>query len=262
MGRWVMRTSVAVAFWALVMAWAAPVDAQTDDERARAHFLAGSSYFDQGRYEDAIREFELGYQLSGRTALLLNVATSLERLGRFTEAADKLDEYLASEPDTDSRATLTARATHLRARGEAAEASRNALESPEDPMPDGTSEDAARPDDGGLTSIGITGVTSLGVGVASLIVSLATGLTAHGRYGDLQDICDEALRCPDSARKDRNAGLALSRASTATMFAGLALATAGTVLLVIDLSDEGEVEREVRITTGPTLAGLSLEGTF
>jgi len=60
---------------AVVCAIAAPARAGTDeDERAKAHFLAGQSYYEQASYTDALREFNEAYRISKRPSLLYNIA--------------------------------------------------------------------------------------------------------------------------------------------------------------------------------------------
>ena len=57
----------------VVVGTAVSAHAQSDDERARTHFEAGSSYYDQARYADAAREFQASYNLSPHPELLLNI---------------------------------------------------------------------------------------------------------------------------------------------------------------------------------------------
>lgn len=260
-----MRAIMIVGVLLVLTPWARPVEAQSDDERARAHFLAGRSYFEQGRYEDSVREFELGYELSGRPIFLLNVATSLERLDRFGEAADKLEAYLSEEPEADDRRTLEARARTLRERAaeqaEQDQAGRvEEIEPTPTPTPDSPPQADVSAEEGRLGTMGAVGIIVASVGAASLLTSLATGLSAHARYQDLEDGCDERGLCPAALEDERDTGAALAKASTATLFVGLAALAAGTVLFTLDLS--GGEERELSIGTGPGLAGLSVSGSF
>src|SRR5688572_6154877 len=74
---------------------AGPASAQqSQDERARFHFEVGRTYFDEGNYERAVEEWQRSYELSQRPELLLNIVTTLERLGRYGDAADGLERYL------------------------------------------------------------------------------------------------------------------------------------------------------------------------
>ena len=72
---------VLVSLCMLVAATILPEYAQaqrTDQERARDHFEAGTSYFEQRRYVEAATQFRDSYALSSHPELLLNIATSLE----------------------------------------------------------------------------------------------------------------------------------------------------------------------------------------
>ena len=106
-----MRTWIVLASWLLLTAGAS---AQvSDDERARTHFEAGRSYYEQTRYDDAAREFEEAFTLSGRSALLLNLSQAHERGLHFTEAIADIDKYLQLTPDAPDRKTLEERKQHL-----------------------------------------------------------------------------------------------------------------------------------------------------
>jgi Tfp pilus assembly protein PilF len=70
------RSLFVLAFAAVLWSAASASAQSSDDERARGHFLAGSSYFDQGRYDQAAEQFETAYSLSPRSQLLLNAAAA------------------------------------------------------------------------------------------------------------------------------------------------------------------------------------------
>jgi tetratricopeptide (TPR) repeat protein len=101
------------------MALAAPVATahaqtdQSDDERARTHFEAGRSYYEQAQYEDATREFQESYDLSGRPELLLNISQSEERALHYDAAIDAARRYLVAVPNADNRKTVEERITSL-----------------------------------------------------------------------------------------------------------------------------------------------------
>src|SRR5690606_5616564 len=56
--RLLLATLAVVVLTALVPS---PTRAQNDDERARSHFLAGRSYMDQARYDEAAEQFAEAY---------------------------------------------------------------------------------------------------------------------------------------------------------------------------------------------------------
>jgi tetratricopeptide (TPR) repeat protein len=104
----------------LVGAWLVlPSTALGQDRLARTHYEAGSAYYQQGRYEEALREFEEAYRLSseGRRAVLhYNIGLAHERLGHLTDAIDALRRYLEGSPNADDAEIVTERMRTLQAR--------------------------------------------------------------------------------------------------------------------------------------------------
>ncbi|MCS6913969.1 MAG: tetratricopeptide repeat protein [Myxococcota bacterium] len=81
----------------------APTPSRADIQRARAHFVQGKTFYEQGNYLLARAEFEESYRLSRRADLLFNLALVSEKLGHYREAADFLMEYLRQRPDAPDR---------------------------------------------------------------------------------------------------------------------------------------------------------------
>ena len=82
---------------------------QNLDQAARLTFQSGQQAFSQGDFETALSRFVQAYELSGRSALLYNVAVTLDRLRRDEEALAKFREYLEAEPNALERAEVEAR---------------------------------------------------------------------------------------------------------------------------------------------------------
>lgn len=82
--------------WApLAMAAPRPV---TQAEQAAAHYREGQRAYSEDRFEDALRDFQLGYALAPRPEFLINFAQVHRRLGRLGDAAIDCERYLASVP--------------------------------------------------------------------------------------------------------------------------------------------------------------------
>jgi tetratricopeptide (TPR) repeat protein len=67
-----------------------------NDQEARSLFESGRSAFAQGRYEAALSRFQEAYELSGRSALLYNIATTHDRLRHDREAIESFEAFLAA----------------------------------------------------------------------------------------------------------------------------------------------------------------------
>ncbi|HZS40250.1 MAG TPA: tetratricopeptide repeat protein [Polyangia bacterium] len=79
---------------------AARADGDRQVDEARAHFREGQRAYSEGRFADALREFEAGYALSPRPEFLLNFAQTERKLGRVDEAIDQCQRFLAAAPDS------------------------------------------------------------------------------------------------------------------------------------------------------------------
>lgn len=251
--------------------------AQSDDERARMHFQAGRSYFDQRRLEDALREFNEAYRLSDRAALLLNIATVLERLERLDDAADTVDRYLELEPDAEDRRTLTERAASMRAEAaeqRAAEEAAAAEETDTGP-PTESSRDRAGPsnegDGGGIGTLGLVGIIVAGVGVAAVVPTVAFGVISEDHYQRVQTECAADGTCPASVQGSLDEGPLFADISTGMLFVSIGLVAAGAALFTVDLisgddgsaeasTDDDEASATARLDLGP--GSLTLRGSF
>src|SRR5437868_1165888 len=107
-----MRLCVAALAAVLGLGFAAhaqPKSAVTpadDVEAAKAHFAAGSAYYDQANYADSVKEFNEAYRLSHRSDLLYNIAVCYERLMQFDNAIKALQQYLIDKPDAKDRVSI------------------------------------------------------------------------------------------------------------------------------------------------------------
>ena len=70
-------------------------------QEGKALYVAGNRAVEQGRWSDALADFEKAYALTGVPAALFNVATTLRALGRHVEARDAFAQLLAKHPKLD-----------------------------------------------------------------------------------------------------------------------------------------------------------------
>jgi hypothetical protein len=222
-----------------------------DDERARAHFVAGESHFASERWHDAEREFSLAYELSHRPEMLINLSRAHERNGELVAAIADLELLLSVHAETSYRGEALQRLDTMRAKLAAVPA----VPPPPEARPVPTTEPAPAPATiatplvepapvpATKRSVWPPSLPTLLVGGAALAVgaaALGTGLAAHGVYNDLEKRCDADAACDPSFASDRNHGRALSRASTGLTFVSLALLGTAAVLWVVDVKKSDE----------------------
>jgi tetratricopeptide (TPR) repeat protein len=271
-----MRVGLCIVGWgvlglAVIMAQVAPVRAQSDDERARTHFEAGRSYYEQAQYEDAAREFQESFDLSGRPELLLNISRAQERALHYDDAIGAARHYLELVPSADDHKTIEDRIVSLQELKRRYEEGGPApLAPPGDassltPLGVGPTPGAATPKPGAtgttplpatppptaagaetepgpnLTSgprsepeskFTIPAIVMMGTGGAALVGALVTGLVAHADYNSLERQCNGNL-CPASAEDELDEGKTLSVVSTVLTIVGVVAAGTGAALLII-----------------------------
>ncbi len=96
------RVSVVVA----VCAAGAPARAQDEDAAREAgeHFNRGTEFFNEGRYDAALAEFQRAYRIAPAHQVLYNLGRVHEALGHAVEAADTYEQYLREAGDGISEA--------------------------------------------------------------------------------------------------------------------------------------------------------------
>ncbi len=109
-----MQKIATLAAALLLVAVAAGADEATD--LARRHYEAGSAYFEEGRFDDAVREFRESHRLSPRVDLLYNIAKCYEHKGDAARAAGFYRQYLAGKPAARDRPEIEAALKLLDAR--------------------------------------------------------------------------------------------------------------------------------------------------
>lgn len=155
----------AVLFLALLGSAAAQEDPSED--RARRLYEQGTLRYEQGAYEEALVAFELAYRESERPLLLYNMASTLERLGRWQEALDALREYRTSALP-EELATLDSRIANLEERI-------GAVEPEPEPVQPVESEAVVerRGPSAGAVALLATGAVGVGLGTAFTVRALS-----------------------------------------------------------------------------------------
>jgi tetratricopeptide (TPR) repeat protein len=232
--RWVQAAVAALLFVVIVLWGAATARAeeptQADEQAAKAHFLAGSAYYEQGNYTDAVKEFSEAHRLSHRADLLYNISVCYERLGRWDDAISSLQQYLTERPEAPDRGVIESRIANFSQRREADRASppstttapAAAALSPVVPPP-------ARPRH-------TLGFVVGGIGLGLLVVALGTGVAAHLAYNDLDMSCPKQMcdGTKQTLRDEASIGHGLAISTDVLLGVGGAALVTGVVLFILE----------------------------
>lgn len=241
-----------------------------DTEIARRHFTRGTTLYDDGKYAEAIVEFEAAKKLKQSPALDYNIARCQDRQEHLREAIDAYERFLAGAPNDRDAPDVRARIAVLRQR--LAEAER--AKAPPPPL-----EAAPTVVPAATVALPVTETTPTrprrrlytwivgGAGAALLVGALAAGLVAHSRYGDLQSNCAPDGACDaatvPNAQSWIDSGKAAALTSDVLLGVGAAAVVAGTVLYFVE--GRRPSERHVRLlapTLSTTGAGLAVGGAW
>jgi tetratricopeptide (TPR) repeat protein len=256
-GQLSMRILLALCVTLFAISFASVASAQeiSDDERARSHFAAGTSYYDQHRYSEAADQFMEAYRLSHRGALLLNAASSYERALDHAHAAEVLQRYLDEQPEATDRATVEGRLAEAQRLAAEETARAEALETHDETPPVAATDD-------GIGTLGIVGISVGAVGVLAGIGAIITGVIALDTHASLEARCGAGgTMCPPGYEADVDTGSSMALANSVLLPVSLVALAAGTTLLIIDLTD-GPSGESVAFLPGPGDVGLSTRITF
>lgn len=203
---------------------------QADEDAAKAHFLAGSAYYEQADYADAVKEFNEAHRLSRRPDLLYNISVCYERLGRWDDAIAALHQYLTEKPNASDRAVIESRIQNYEQRRDAERAQQPATPPPVAAPPPVVPPPARRSH--------VPSFVVGGVGLGLLLAALGTGVTAHLAYNDVASKCDPSLVCNgnDTALvNEKNLGHALTISTDVLLGIGGAALVTGVVLFIVEM---------------------------
>jgi tetratricopeptide (TPR) repeat protein len=178
--------------------------AAQDAASAREHYQKGTTFYDLGRYDDAIKEFEAAYQIKNDPALLYNLAQSHRLAGNAEQALHFYRTYLRRVPNAKNRTEIEGRIAAL----EQLVAQKNATQTtpPNQTLPPGgggssgstgtdtSNAGAGNTNTGGQTygppppppppnnnGVGATGNTMVGPGPEATVTAPLTGPAPTGR---------------------------------------------------------------------------------
>ena len=245
------------ALAAAILAYAAPAAAQpasptqADEEAAKALFLAGSSYYEQANYADAVKEFTEAHRLSKRPDLLYNISVCYERLGRWDDAIAALQQYLSERSGAPDRQVIESRiANYAERRDQEQRLKLTQLPPPVTAPPPVVTPTQPRRH----VASWIVG----GIGAGLLVAGLGTGVTAHLAYNDLIMKCGGTV-CNGSDQSLRNEvsfGRALTISTDVLLGVGGATLITGVILFIVEAKKKPAA---AHASAAPAAGGLRVE---
>ena len=169
-----------------------------DDAQAKRYYQNGTTLYEGGAYADSIVAFKEAYRLSGRHALLYNIASAQERLGDLSGAIESLSRYRI-HADPDEQATLGRRIDNLKDR-----LSKQQPTQPSEPTTPqiktasvDSTEAIASPPRKPLSIVPLLYATA---GLSGMALSSGTyfSVTANAYHDELENLCRGTL-CPSTA---------------------------------------------------------------
>ena len=223
-----------------------------DDEFARKHFKLGEEYHNRADYEKALEHFTKSFELSGKPALLFNMARCQELLGEHQKAIDLYNRFLKHEPPQAelvrqrvANLTRLVDKKRLKARQQipAAETTAPAAEqapaskpapkpAPPRPAPSESAPVKAAPG----RPLRVAGWALVGVGAAAMITGVAMGVLAADKASELEDLNAGGVTEFAQVADKEDAGRGLQAGQIAALAVGGAAAAVGAVLLILDSS--------------------------
>lgn len=230
-----------------------------EDSAAERFFEAGRIAFNSGYYDQALRAFQEAYELSHRTALLYNIAVTLDRLERQREALDAYEQFLAAQPESDYARAVRSRVDIIRSHlPSVPETSTEPAEVTSDPSAAETSAPVVSSTTGadgpGLMAPAIGTLVVGGLGLLTFGVAAPIGLARHDAHA-----ASCAPHCSASALDEVRA---LAITADVGLGVGLLSAAVGAVLLGIELSSPRAAEVVVVPSVTSSSAGLTAAGRF
>jgi tetratricopeptide (TPR) repeat protein len=114
------RLPLLIATLSLLVASATWAQAKPDAKAAaKEHYTRGTSYYDLGRYDDAIKEFEAAYHLKKDAAILFNLAQANRLAGNGKRALNIYRTYVRNHPNGPNREEAEERIKALEAEASA-----------------------------------------------------------------------------------------------------------------------------------------------
>lgn len=265
-----MRAWIAVAVLVFGVVGISPeVHAQSDKKQAQTLAQKGAKAFVQKDYAMAVTYFQRAASLDPNPVLLYNLSLAQSKLGNVQEARDAAQRAIDMGSDgvpEDTWVKLHARRDAYD-RGLSARSIADALapddarvstEGPQGGESGQTTVTASRQVDEG-PAVGTLGWVGAGVGVAGVGLLAGAGLVNAGVRADIEDY-DDARTAGEFDRAERlqsevESGQQLGQI---LLYSGAGLTAVGAGLLIFDLVNGAESDKNAKLLTVPTRGGASV----
>ncbi len=239
-----------------------PPDADPDTEIARRHFDRGTALYGEGKYAEAIAEFEAARNAKPVPALDYNIGRAYDRMEHPRDAIEAYERYLTRAPNAPDAAEVRARVSALKERtaapATAAAPPPVAATAAPPPLPPPAYDSPPL-----LKRHRIATWAVGGAGLALLAGSLAAGLVAHSRYGTLNGECAADGACNMATAPDAQSAIDSGHAAglASDVLLGVGLATVATAVVLFFVEGRHPVERHAwRLTPAPGGVAFSWGG--
>ena len=154
------------------------------EDEARSRFELGESLYRQGRFEEALAEFERAHQLTRRPTFYYNIYLCHRDAGHPRQAVGALRRYLEESDAVENRGLLERRLQSLEAQIAAEEQARRSAVAAEYRA---TAAESARAHSAPVSRVGP--FVTLAVGGAMLVTAGGVGLSLLSVRNELEDEC-------------------------------------------------------------------------
>jgi len=93
-------TAIVAAILTVVLAATAQAGTTEAEKEARTHFQAGETHFKAGEFDEALAEYQKGYDAKPLPGFLVNIAQCQRRLGDLKKARATYQKFILVAPDS------------------------------------------------------------------------------------------------------------------------------------------------------------------
>lgn len=230
---------------------------ESDSERAQQHFEDGAAFYTTGEYSKAIVEFLKGHAIAPNAMFLYNISLSYFKLDNISDALAAA-EKARNEEGMPAKVTVRNEARIAGLYGVLS--ARDVAEDIAEPEPvaeePAVARDPVEPVEEGsaMGGLGWTGVGLAAVGGGLVVGALIVNSGVSADIDALEAEADGGSEARfDSLKSDIEAGQSTGKI---LLYSGAGLASAGLIMLIIDLADGSESSSDVSVV--PTDGGAQV----